>query len=485
MKLSRDKRIVVRIGALEAEQLKQLLFSRYPFDEWATFARFGWRDSPNALVLTLAVVEPPKPGELNEAAAHVVINEPYSLRMALSTEQDAFGIGVLHSHPRNCAPHPSSIDDDMDGYYAFYFGDFAAGRPYVSLIVSLIKEELVISGRIFWKNEWYAVSHFAIEHTPCTTYGGEERAARIPNERVARLVAAFGEQAAARLSNATVAVIGAGGTGSIVIETLARAGVGKLILIDPDHVSESNLERLHGAVPDDAAERRPKVEVARRHVLSINPHCEVEAYRGSLPHSDIVDAVVQADVAIGCTDQQHSRLSLSDLTVRYLLPSIDCGVMLEGGDGQVTGQIVQIVRFLSHDPCALCREMISPYRLAAELMDDEEKLQRQAAAREALERGEDPNPYWADAPQLNTVGYLTGVAGSMAAGYALGWLSGRFDPPFSRIQLNLVAKYLDVQEVNHPRRSSCSCSQSRGWADQGLADALISAPPHWEKPTKM
>lgn len=365
------------------------------------------------------------------------------------------------------------------------FRDFAPSRPYVSLVVSLIQEELVISGRVFWENEWHAASHFAIEHTPCTTYGGEERAAHIPYEHVARLVAAFGQQAAARLAKATVAVIGAGGTGSIAIETLARAGVGKLIIVDPDHVSESNLERLHGAVPDDAAEKRAKVEVARRHVLSINPKCEVDAYRGSLPHPDILDTVLQADVALGCTDQQHSRLSLSDLSARYLLPSIDCGVMLEGEEGHVTGQIVQIVRFLSHDPCALCREMISPNRLAAELMDDEEKQRRHLAAQEALERGEDPNPYWTGAPQLNTVGYLTGVAGSMAAGYALGWLTGRFDPPFARIQLNLVAKYLDVQEVDHQRRSDCGCSQSRRWADQGLAYALISAPPHWEKQRRM
>lgn len=88
-------------------------------------------------------------------------------------------------------------------------------------------------------------------------------------------------------------------------------------------------------------------------------------------------------------DQQHSLLSLSDLSVRYLLPSIDRGVMLEGGDGQVTGQIVQLVRFLSNDPRALCRKMISTYRLASELMDEEEKERRQAAAQEALDRGED------------------------------------------------------------------------------------------------
>lgn len=485
MNLSEEKRVVVRIGIIEAEQLKRLLFSRYPFDEWATFGRFGWRNTPEALILTLASVEAPEPSELDETAGHVVIKEPYTLRMALSAEQGSLGIGVFHSHPLNCAPHPSYIDDDMDEYYSGYFSGFLPSRPYVSIIVSLVRDQLVISGRVFWQNQWHLVSHFAVEHTPCTTYLGENRSTFLSHERVARLVAAFGEEAAVRLANSTVAVVGAGGTGSIVIETLARAGVGKLILVDPDYVSPSNLERLHGGIPEDAEQRLPKVEVARRHVLSINPACVVEAYYGALPHSDIVDAVVQADAALGCTDQQHSRLSLSDLSVRYLLPSIDCGVMLEGGDGQVTGQIVQLVRFLSSDPCALCRNMISPHRLANELMDDEEKQRRQVAAQEALDRGEDPNPYWMGSPQLNTVGYLTGVAGSMAAGYAIGWITGRFDPPFARVQLNLVSKYLDVQEIDDSPRPACSCRKARGCADQGIAEALISAPQHWEKPLRL
>ncbi len=74
--------------------------------------------------------------------------------------------------------------------------------------------------------------------------------------------------------------------------------------------------------------------------------------------------------------------------------------------------------------------MIIPTRLAEELMSEDERRRRQAEALEALKRGEDPGPYWHGLPQLNTVGYLTGVAGAMAAAYAIGWITGRFDPPF-------------------------------------------------------
>jgi hypothetical protein len=205
----------------------------------------------------------------------------------------------------------------------------------------------------------------------------------------------------------------------------------------------------------------------------------VIAIQGSLPQPEVIDAVLGADLALGCTDQQHSRLALSDLALRYLVSVIDCGVTLEGSDGRVTGQIIQLVRFLAADPCALCRGMIDQQRVAQELMSEEEKAKRRVAAREALARGEPGNSYWRDLPQLSTVGYLTTTAGAMAAGYAIGWLTRRFDLPFGRLQMNLVAPLLDTVEPKATPRDFCTCRRMRGTADQGQADAFITPPHHW------
>ena len=476
--------VIVRMASPEFDELCTLVFRRYPDLEWASFARFGWRETPQGLVLTLARLDAPSPGDLDELVGHVKIAEPYTLRMALAAENHPLAVGIIHSHPEGCHPHPSTIDDDMDGYYGSYFEDFAPRRPYVSLIFSRIDNELALSGRVRWKGEWLQVGRFAIERTPTRTWVGgrrpiDEEKAR---ERTARLNAAFGAQAASRLRRSTVAVIGAGGTGSAAIEILARAGVGNIVIVDPDHLDESNLERVHGSIPDHAVRRESKASVARAHVMSIDPTCRVEAYVGALPQREILDAVVTADVALGCTDQQHSRLALSDIALRYLVPSIDSGVMLEGQGGKVTGQILQIVRFLAADPCALCRNLLIPARLAQELMSDKEREQRRVAAAEAREKGDDPHPYWHDEVQLNTVGYLTTTAGAMAAGYVIGWLTGRFDPPFDRLQLNLAGKFLDVTDSDDIPRRDCICRRVRGWADQATADALITPPPHWPLP---
>jgi hypothetical protein len=198
-----------------------------------------------------------------------------------------------------------------------------------------------------------------------------------------------------------------------------------------------------------------------------------------LPQAEVIDALVTADLALGCTDSQHSRLALSDLSLRYLVPAIDCGVMLEGQAGKVTGRIAQFVRFLPSDPCALCRKMITPERLTQELMPESEREARRRAAAAARLRGEGGEAYWFEEPQLNTVGYLTTAAGALAAGYAIGWLTGRFDPPFSRLQMNLVAPFLDVTNVDESARPFCACRRVRGWADQANVDALVTAPGHW------
>jgi hypothetical protein len=113
--------------------------------------------------------------------------------------------------------------------------------------------------------------------------------------------------------------------------------------------------------------------------------------------------------------------------------------------------------------------MVNPQRVAEELMSSEERTWHEQEAQQASEKGENPNPYWSGLPQLNTVGYLTGTAGALAAGFAIGWITGRFDPPFERLQMNLVAKLFDVQEVDQTPRDFCACRRVRGWADQSLA----------------
>src|SRR6185369_3102422 len=99
--------VIVRAANPKFAALLELLFSRYPEREWASFLRLGWRDTPRGLVLTLADLDPPASGDLDDSVDHVAIQEQYTLRVALSSEKHAFAVGIAHSHPLDYRTYPS------------------------------------------------------------------------------------------------------------------------------------------------------------------------------------------------------------------------------------------------------------------------------------------------------------------------------------------------------------------------------------------
>jgi tRNA A37 threonylcarbamoyladenosine dehydratase len=91
-------------------------------------------------------------------------------------------------------------------------------------------------------------------------------------ERTRRLI---GSEALERLFNSKVLVFGVGGVGSYVVEALARSGVGEIVLFDCDIVAKSNINRQIIATEDTVG--KPKVDVAKERILSINPNATVVA----------------------------------------------------------------------------------------------------------------------------------------------------------------------------------------------------------------
>lgn len=89
------------------------------------------------------------------------------------------------------------------------------------------------------------------------------------NEWLSREAALIGEEAVKKLMSASVLVFGAGGVGSYTIEALARAGVGKITVVDGDTVSVSNINRQ--IIADTTTVGRKKAEVSAERILKINP----------------------------------------------------------------------------------------------------------------------------------------------------------------------------------------------------------------------
>ena len=89
------------------------------------------------------------------------------------------------------------------------------------------------------------------------------------SEKFIRTEMLLGKAAMEKLKNSRVAIFGVGGVGGYTVEALARSGVGTIDVIDNDEVAFSNLNRQIIATVDTVG--MPKVEVAKKRILSINP----------------------------------------------------------------------------------------------------------------------------------------------------------------------------------------------------------------------
>jgi hypothetical protein len=132
-----------------------------------------------------------------------------------------------------------------------------------------------------------------------------------------------------RLQRLWIAVIGASGTGSLVIEQLMRLGVGVLVIIDDDHVEARNVNRIVNTTMRDAAEERAKVDVLAEAIERTGLGTKVIHIKKNLWDPETVRAVAQCDIVFGCMDTIDGRFLLNTLATYYSLPYFDLGVRLE------------------------------------------------------------------------------------------------------------------------------------------------------------
>lgn len=130
-----------------------------------------------------------------------------------------------------------------------------------------------------------------------------------------KLVKQIGQQGQKKISQATVLIVGVGALGSYAAALLARAGVSHLILIDPDVVSWSNLQRQALFTEQDVKVEQLKVVAAKRHLQAINSGVEVTAIPSPLS-PDIVDQY-NFDLCLDCLDNYTGRDLLNRLAIKH------------------------------------------------------------------------------------------------------------------------------------------------------------------------
>ncbi len=143
-------------------------------------------------------------------------------------------------------------------------------------------------------------------------------------ERYSRqiLFAGIGREGQERLAASRAVIIGCGALGAIQAETFARAGVGRLTLVDRDFVEQSNLQRQIMFEESDACNRLPKSIAAARRISRVNSSIEVEAIVEDVNFENIEDIIRGADVVLDGTDNFETRFLINDACVKTGVPWI-------------------------------------------------------------------------------------------------------------------------------------------------------------------
>jgi adenylyltransferase/sulfurtransferase len=167
-------------------------------------------------------------------------------------------------------------------------------------------------------------------------------------ERYARhiVLREIGGEGQRRLLAAHVAVIGAGGIGSPVIQYLAAAGVGRLTVIDDDVVDLSNLQRQTLFTTADRG--RLKVDCAADAVAALNPDVDFRPVARRIADDNADELLAGADVVIDGSDNFGTRLTVSDAALRLRIPLVSASI------GQFEGQLAVYRGWEADKPCYRC-----------------------------------------------------------------------------------------------------------------------------------
>ena len=145
-----------------------------------------------------------------------------------------------------------------------------------------------------------------------------------PDSRYSRQsrFAPLAEEGQRRIGESTVAIVGLGALGSVQADLLARAGVGRLRLIDRDFVEISNLQRQTLYDESDAAEALPKAVAAARRLARVNSQIQIEPVVADLSPRSIEETFEGVELILDATDNFETRYLINDFAVREGIPWI-------------------------------------------------------------------------------------------------------------------------------------------------------------------
>ncbi|MEZ2370961.1 ThiF family adenylyltransferase [Arthrobacter sp. RCC_34] len=377
-----------------------------------------------------------------------------------ASDSDCLPIFV-HTHPGG-EPKPSSHDDVVDKQLRSVAGVRTELGHYASLVLGGKASSPAFSGRVYLSG---SVQHLEVDRVRVVgerlsiTSAWSSDDDDVQTEIFDRQVRAFGEAGQHTLRQLKVGVVGAGGTGSAVIEQLARLGVGELTIVDLDTLTETNVTRVYGSSLSDVD--RPKVDIAAEHVKAIGLGTTVIPVHGSLLDKQVALALAHSDILFGCTDDHAGRTLLTRMPQAMLQLLIDCGVTIDSRNEAVHEIWGRVSIVSPTSPCLVCLGEIDPDKASAEQLPAAEHARRVAEGY---------------APELKTpdpsVVTYTSATAAFAVNEGISRVLGYSEAePANRILYGMINRRLST--AHRPRQGTHSCGKADRIA-AGLHGAFLN-----------
>ena len=388
------------------------------------------------------------PGEQEyEARSRTEVRPSATFRLPLEKRARMEGLSLVycHSHPaQRGVPTFSSTDTLSEKPLAAYAAERVPGVPHGALLVGADRVAARALGTSMPMEVWQVgpqVKWFFPDVRGAVTTAHD------------RQVRAFGNAGQLAIQSLRIAVVGCGGTGSIIAQELAHLGATDLFLIDPNRLTRTNLNRVVGATSSDVG--RLKVDIARRMIRRVAPNAKVETLKGDVLRRSTGKVLLDYDLIFCCTDSDGSRHFLNQLAYQYFIPVIDMGVSIS--PDKKSGEIVSIdgrVQMLAPGlACLVCNEGTLSHRRV--MWDLQSARQRRS------------DPYFLEVAGIKqpAVISLNGTVASQAITVFLAAVAG---VPVAARSIRFRFMRGDARLMNtEPRQGCVNCSAERGFRGKG------------------